>query len=63
MGGHCSVGLERRVSSHEVVANGAGAAHLTGGLFWRWFTAFQYDEAAAEAAVGGREADGGVERA
>lgn len=39
------------------------AAHLTGGLVSRWFTAFQYEEATEEAVVGGREADGGVERA
>ena len=37
--------------------------HLTGGLVWRWFTAFQYDEAAAGAVEVGREAEGGVDRA
>lgn len=39
-----------------------GLAHLTGGLVWRWFTAFQYDEAAEEVVAGGREVDGGVDR-
>jgi hypothetical protein len=39
------------------------ATHLTGGLVWWWFTAFQYDEVVAVAVEGGRDAEGGVDRA
>lgn len=34
------------------MANEARAAHLTGGLVWRWwFTGFQYEGAVVEVAV------------